>query len=149
MSLAKKFPYKSRGTNNTFSKKICFTPFWVIIDVIFLWPSYEKLSMGGNVVDLIVHILALLFWKVKVLVAQSRLTLRDPMLCRLPGSSVHGILQARILGWVPIPFSRGSSQHRDQTWVSRIAGRFFTIWIHQGSPYSFMSNKIPPFLWSP
>ena len=44
-----------------------------------------------------------------------------------PGSSVHGILQARILEWVAIPFSRGSSQPRDQTWVSCIAGRFFTV----------------------
>ena len=41
-----------------------------------------------------------------------------------PGSSVHGILQARILEWVPIPFSRESSQPRDQTQVSHIAGRF-------------------------
>ena len=46
----------------------------------------------------------------------------------LPGSSVHGILQARILGWVAIPFSRRSSGPRDWTWVSCIAGRFFTIW---------------------
>ena len=44
------------------------------------------------------------------------------------GSSVHGILQARILEWVAIPFSRGSSQPRDQTGVSQIVGRFFTIW---------------------
>ena len=44
------------------------------------------------------------------------------------GSSVHGILQARILEWVTIDFSRGSSQPRDQTWVSHVAGRFFTIW---------------------
>ena len=48
--------------------------------------------------------------------------------CSLPGSCVHGILQARILEWVAIPFSRGSSWPRDQTWVSSIAGRFFTIW---------------------
>ena len=40
---------------------------------------------------------------------------------------VHGILQARILEWVAIPFSQGSSQPRDQTQVSRIAGRFFTV----------------------
>ena len=40
----------------------------------------------------------------------------------------YGILQARILEWVAIPFSRASSQLRDQTWVSCIAGRFFTIW---------------------
>ena len=63
-----------------------------------------------------------------VLVAQSRPTLCDPMDCRLPGFPVHGILQARILEWVAIPFSRGSSQPRDRTQVSRIAGRFFTIW---------------------
>ena len=44
----------------------------------------------------------------------------------LPGSSFHGILQARILEWVAIPFSRGSSRFRGQTCVSCIAGRFFT-----------------------
>ena len=48
-----------------------------------------------------------------VLVAQSCLTLCDPMDYSLPGSSVHGILQARILEWVAIPFSRVSSQPRD------------------------------------
>src|SRR5574337_612499 len=47
--------------------------------------------------------------------------------CSPPGSSVHGILRARILEWVAIPFSRGSSQPRDQTQVSCIAGSFFTI----------------------
>ena len=60
----------------------------------------------------------------KVLVTQSCLTLCNPMDCSQPGSSVHGILQARIREW--IPFSRGSSQPGDQTWVSCIAGRFFT-----------------------
>ena len=45
------------------------------------------------------------------------------------GSSIHGILQARILEWVAIPFSRGSSQPRDWTQVSSIAGRFFTTWV--------------------
>ena len=48
--------------------------------------------------------------------------------CSLPGSYVRGILQARILQWVAIPFFRGSSQLRDWTQVSCIAGRFFTIW---------------------
>ena len=46
----------------------------------------------------------------------------------LPGSSVHGILQAIILEWVAVPFCRGSSQPRDRTQVSYIAGKFFTIW---------------------
>ena len=59
---------------------------------------------------------------------QSCLTLCDPMDCSLPGSSVHRILQARILEWVAIPFFRGSSQPWDKTQVSGIAGRFFTIW---------------------
>ena len=49
-------------------------------------------------------------------------------------SSDHGILQARILEWVAIPFSRGSSWHRDQTWVFCIAGRFFTIWATREAP---------------
>ena len=48
--------------------------------------------------------------------------------CSLPGSSVHGILQVRILEWVAISFSRGSSQPRDWTQVSHIAGGFFTVW---------------------
>ena len=54
-------------------------------------------------------------------VAQSCPTLCDPMDCSLPGSSVCGILQARILEWAAISFSRRASQPRDQTWVSRIA----------------------------
>ena len=54
-------------------------------------------------------------------VAQFCLTLCGPM-----DYTVHGILQARILEWVAFPFSRGSSQPRDRTQVSHIAGRFFT-----------------------
>ena len=50
------------------------------------------------------------------------------------GSSVHGILQARILQWVAIPFSRGSSPPRDRTWVSCIAGGSFTIWATKEVP---------------
>ena len=59
--------------------------------------------------------------EVKVKVTQSCLTLCDPM-----DYTVHGILQARILEWVAFPFSRGSSQPRDQTQVSHIAGKFLT-----------------------
>ena len=61
-------------------------------------------------------------------VAQSCPTLCDPVDCSTPGSSVHGILQARILEWVAISFSRGSPRPRDRTQVSRIAGRHFTLW---------------------
>ena len=60
------------------------------------------------------------------LIAQSCPTLCSLMDGSLPGSSVHGILQARILQWVPIPFSRGSSLPRDWIQVSCIAGKFFT-----------------------
>ena len=59
--------------------------------------------------------------------AQSCPTLCNPMDYSLPGSSVHGIFQTRILEWVAISFFREASQLRDQTWVSHIAGRFFTI----------------------
>ena len=65
---------------------------------------------------------------VTVLVTQSCLTLCDSSACSLPGSSVHGIIQARIWEWVANPCSRRPSQPRDGTWISSIAGRFFTFW---------------------
>ena len=61
-------------------------------------------------------------------ISQSCPTLCYPIDCNPPSSSVHEILQARILEWVAIHFSRGSSQPRDRTQVSCIAGRFFTVW---------------------
>ena len=61
-------------------------------------------------------------------VAQLCPTLCDPMDCSLPGSSIHRIFQAKVLEWVAISFSRGSSWPRDWTQVSCIAGRRFTIW---------------------
>ena len=60
-------------------------------------------------------------------IAQLCPTLCDPMDCSPPGSSVHGIFQPRILEWVAISFSRGSSWPRDRTRVSHIVGRCFTI----------------------
>ena len=65
---------------------------------------------------------------VGVLVAQSCPTLCDPTNCSPSGSFIHGILQARILEWIAIPFSRGSSWAKDWTQVSCIVGRRFTIW---------------------
>ena len=58
----------------------------------------------------------------------------QPTDCSLPGFSVHGISQARILEWVAICFSWGSSQTRDQTWISSIAGRFLTVWATKVMP---------------
>ena len=54
--------------------------------------------------------------------------------CSLPGSSAHEILQARILEWVAIPFSKTSFQARDQTQVFYTEGRFFTIWATREDP---------------
>ena len=65
-------------------------------------------------------------------VAQSCQTLCDPMDCSPPGFSIHGILQARILDWVTISFSRGSSRPRDRTHVSHVGSRCFTLW--KGNP---------------
>ena len=61
-------------------------------------------------------------------VAQSCPTLCSPMDCSLPGFSVHRIFQARVLEWVAIAFSKGSSRPRDQTQVYRIVGRRLTLW---------------------
>ena len=76
---------------------------------------------------------------VKVLFVQSCMTLCNPIEYSLLGSYVHGILQARILDWVAIPFSRGSSRLRDQTRVSCITGRFFIIWGSREAIYVCMA----------
>ena len=59
---------------------------------------------------------------------ESESEIRSVQSCIVMDYTVHGILQARILEWIAFPFSRGSSQPRDQTQVSRIAGGFFTSW---------------------
>ena len=68
-----------------------------------------------------------------VLVTQLCLTLCDSTDCSPPCPSVHGLLQAGILEWVSMPFSRGSSRPRDRSWVSHIVGRFVTIWANRGA----------------
>ena len=75
-------------------------------------------------------------------VTQSCPTLCNPMDCSPPGSSVHGILQARILEWVAISFSRGSSQPRDRIWFSRIAGRRFNSWATREAAWQFSILEI-------
>ena len=76
-------------------------------------------------------------------VAQSCLTLCNPVDCSLPGFSIHGIFQARILEWVTISFSRGSSRPRDRTWVSCIGGRHFNFWAEEGTNRLPMSRPRP------
>ena len=75
-----------------------------------------------------IRVVSSAYLKVKIEVAQLCLTLHSPMDCSLPGSSAHEIFQARVLEWVAISFSRGSSWPRDQTWVSHIVGRCLTVW---------------------
>ena len=93
--------------------------------------SLEKLFFGGKDciffggISLFFHCVCVC---VVCLLAQSCVTLCDPMDCSQPGTYVHGILQAIILERVSISFSRGTSWPRDWTCVSCIAGRFFTCW---------------------
>ena len=72
------------------------------------------------------------------LVAKSRLTLCDPAHCSLPGSSVHVISQARILEWVDISFSKGSSQPRDRTHISCTGRWILYHWATREAPYTFI-----------
>ena len=69
-------------------------------------------------------------------VAQSCLTLCEPMNCSLPGSSIHGVFQTRVPEWIAISFSRGSSRPRDRTRVSHIVGRHFTVWATREVPFT-------------
>ena len=86
--------------------------------------SHPKLNLYLSIL-----LCLMLLWKESESeVIQSCLTLCDPMNCSPPGSSVNGIFQAKILEWVAISFSRGSSRPSNQTQVSCIAGRRFTIW---------------------
>ena len=79
--------------------------------------------------------------KIAVLVTQLCLTLCDPMNCSPPGASVHGILPARILELVAMPFSRRSSQSRGWTQVSSTAGGLFTIWAMGKPPLSLRAPR--------
>ena len=81
-----------------------------------------------------------------VLVTQLCPTLCNRMDCSLPGSSVHGIIQARILELIAIPFSRGSSWPRDWTQVSCTAGIFFTVWTtRESESHSVLSDSVTPW----
>ena len=71
----------------------------------------------------------------------------DSMNCSPPRTSVHWILQARILECAAIPFSRGSSWPRDGTWVSWIAGRIFTVWVTR-LPWWLRHNWTSAQLWT-
>ena len=87
-------------------------------------------------------------WKVKVqvLVTQLYPILCDPMDCSLPGSSIHGISQAGMVEWIAISFSKVSSQPRNWTQVSCIAGALYHL-SHQGSPLVITKCRYFPICW--
>ena len=94
-------------------------------DVLQPFPFHGHYTLGWNLASCGPLLSgSILEFHVCVLVTQSCPTLCDSRDCSSPGISVHGILQARILEWIAIPFSRGTSQPRDQTLVFCTAGRF-------------------------
>ena len=96
--------------------------------------STFSLSICHEVMGLDATILAFLIWSE---VIQSCLIRWDPMDYSLPASSIHGIFQAKVLEWVAISFTGGSSWTRNGTGVCRITGRHFTIWA-PGKPFSWI-----------
>ena len=118
----------------SYLSKFLFTSTMLIFGSLFLVLVLTPFPYMCNFHKCIVWPVILPSGSVKVLVAQLCLTLRDWSACSLPGSSVHVIFQARILEWFAISFSRGSSQPRDQTWVSLTTGRFFTDWTTGEAP---------------
>ena len=100
---------------------------WYLSRVFSVQFYIKRMRLVGSLVT-IIHVLSYLWNESESEVAQSCPTLCDPMDYSLPGSSIHGIFQARVLEWVAISFSRGSSWPLDRTWVSRIASRLFTVW---------------------
>ena len=94
---------------------------------VFRFMYYILIYFAQNNLSSFTIKISLSWLTMKAFVIHSRLTLCDPMTSP-PVSSIQGILQARILEWLPIPFSRRSSQSRDWTRISCTAGRFFTIW---------------------
>ena len=98
---------------------------WVVGISYFIW---QACSLEKSLLEFACLILYSKSKESESEVAQSHLTLCDPMDCRLPGSSIHGIFQAIILELVAMSFSRGSSWLRDWTQVACIIDRHFTIW---------------------
>ena len=130
-----------RGLLSTifFSDFVNFIEGWLLYRILLFSAKYQRESAIGIPLPLepsshlAYHPTPPLFFKLILHcilseVPQSYPTLCDTMDCSLPGSSVHGIFQARILEWVAISFSRRSSRPRDWTWFSRIVGRCITIW---------------------
>ena len=122
----------------------CIHPKNMYNTYIKIWPSFSAFYLNW-VTTICSQFHQFIYPKRKVKVSSS-VTLWDPMDYSPPGSSVHGILQARILEWVAISFSRWSSQSRDWIPVSFIAGRFFTVWAIRKAQASLFLPL--PHVWS-
>ena len=110
---------------------------WVFSVNSFRINWFDLLAVQGTLKSILQHHslkVSILLYESESEVTQLCLTLCHPVDCSLPGSSVHGILQARILEWVVISFCTGSSRLRDRSWVSRIVGRRFNLWATREAP---------------
>ena len=114
------FSYYSVDVGNLISGSSAFSK-----SSLNIWKFMVHVPLKSGL-EIFEHYFASMCVCVCLLVTQSCLTLCDPMNHSPPEFSIHGILQARILDWIAIPFSRGSSWPRDRTLVSCITGRFFT-----------------------
>ena len=123
------FPFKYHREKNLMKMIVihwCPEGLWYQDDLVpWIFPNSLKMHIDGLRAHVYMQLIQRITLNCCCLLAQSYLTLCDPMDCGLPGSSVRDISQARILEWVAISFSRGSSWSRDQTHVSCLAGRFF------------------------
>ena len=132
--------------NNTFRKLSSISEvqfqglYFFCFHVDMTWCSHVDVPMGWDTAETLSTSFTMICHQVKSL---SRVWLCDPMDCSSPSSSIHGIFQARVLEWVAISFSRGSSWPRDRTQVSCIAGWRFTIWATREAHISSKSCKIP------
>ena len=116
---------------------------------VYIWKAYEKnvsIGIGSASTQLKPKHLACMLPESESEVAQSCPNSLGPMDCSLSGSSIHGIFQARMLEWIAISFSRGSSWPRNQTLVSRIAGRRFTVWATREAKWSESLSHVQLFV---
>ena len=132
--------HRSRGVSSSPSKEPHML--WIILNA-DLTPNISNKKFDGIILYTTVqrkHV-------AEIWVAESRPTLCDPMDCSPPGSSIHGISQARILEWVAISFSRGSSWPRDWTPISCISRQILYYWGTREAPVMWEARRIFSFSW--
>ena len=124
-----------------------FTPQWQSQGVLTktIWPTRTKNQLPGTSIkkDWILLYSIWIFLVIVVIISEKKVTQLCLTLCDRMDYTVLGILQARILEWVSDPFSRGSSQSRDLTQVSRIAGVFFIRWVTREAQEYWSGYPIP------